>query len=128
VYSFLPDDTQAEVPDDAIPVNASKVSDGWRVMPPPLVLYPEECVNFPATFQDYVDLLLPDYDTMHIQCVDFLGIDIYETYESLLSSDSLLLVSDGGANNSRGSTGWIVSDDTGRRLIRGSGSVPSLDP
>jgi hypothetical protein len=58
----------------------------------------------------------------------FLGIDVYETYESLLSSDSLLLVSDGGANNSRGLTGWIVSDDTGRRLIRGSGSVPGLDP
>jgi hypothetical protein len=104
VYSFLPDNTQAEVPDDAIPVNASKVSDGWRVMPPSLALYPEECVNFPATFQDYVDPL-PDYDAMLIQRVDFLGIDVYETYESLLSSDSLLLVSDGGADNSRGSTG-----------------------
>jgi hypothetical protein len=54
---------------------------------------------------------------MLIQRVDFLGIDVYETYESLLSSDSLLLVSDGGADNSRSSTGWIVSDDTGRRLI-----------
>ena len=127
VYSFLPDDTQAEVPGDAIPVDASKVSDGWRVMPPSLALYPEECVNFPATFQDYVDLL-PDYDAMLIQRVDFLGIDVYETYESLLSSDSLLLVSDGGADDSRGSTGWIVSDDTGRRLIRGSRSVPGLDP
>ncbi len=104
VYTFLPDDTQAEVPDDAIPVDASKVSDGWRIMPPSPTLYPEECVSFPATFQDYVDPL-PDYDAMLIQRVDFLGIDVYETYESLLSSDSLLLVSDGGADNSRGSTG-----------------------
>jgi hypothetical protein len=127
VHSFLPDDTQVEVLDVAIPVDASKVSDGWRVMPPSPTLYPEECVNFPATFQDYVDLL-PNYDAMLIQRVDFLGIDVYETYESLLSSDSLLLVSDGGANDSRGSTGWIVPDDTGRRLIRGSGSVPGLDP
>jgi hypothetical protein len=127
IYSFPPGDTQAEVPFDAIPVDASKVSDGWRVMPPSLALYPEECVNFPATFQDYVDLL-PDYDAMLIQRVDFLGIDVYEIYESLLSSDSLLLVSDGGADDSSGSTGWIVSDDTGRRLIQGSGSVPNLDP
>jgi hypothetical protein len=120
VYSFLPDDTQAEVPDDAISVDASEVSHAWRAMPPSLALYPEECVNFLVNFQDYVDLL-PDYDAMLIQHVDFLGIDVYETYESLLSSDSLLLVSDG-------LTGWTVSNDTGQRLIRGSGSVPGLDP
>jgi hypothetical protein len=116
VYSFIPDDTQAEVPDDAIPVDASKVSDGWRVMTPSPTLYPEEYVNFPAIFQDYVDLL-PNYDAMLIQQVDFLGIDVYKMYESLLSGDSLLLVSDGGADDSRSSTGWIVSDDTGQHLI-----------
>jgi hypothetical protein len=58
----------------------------------------------------------------------FLGIDVYKTYESLLSSHSLLLVSNGGADDSRGSTGWIVSDDIGQRLIQGSGSVPGLYP
>jgi hypothetical protein len=127
VYSFTPDETQADVPDDAIPTDASEVSDGWRVLPPSPTLYPEESIHFPATFQDYVDLL-PDYDAMLIQRVDFLELDVYETYESLLSSDSLILVSDGGADDSRGSTGWIVSDDKGRRLLRGSGTVPGLDP
>jgi hypothetical protein len=96
-------------------------------MTPSPTFYPEECVSFPATFQDYVDLL-PGYDAMLIQRVDFLGIDIYETYESLLSNGSLLLVIDGGADDSQGSNCWIVSDNTGRHLIRGSGSVPGLDP
>jgi hypothetical protein len=107
IYSFVPIDTQAEVPDDAIPVDASEVSDDWRVLTPSPTLYAEECVNFPANCQDYV-VLLPDYDPMLTQRVDFLAIDVYETLESLLSSGTLLLVSDGGANDSRGSTGWIL--------------------
>jgi hypothetical protein len=65
---------------------------------------------------------------MLIQQVEFLAVDVYEMYKSLLSSHCLLLVSDGGADGSRGSTGWIVSDNTGQRLIQGSGSVPGLDP
>ena len=65
---------------------------------------------------------------MLIQCVDFQGLDIYEAYDALISSSSLLLVSDGGADNSIGSTGWIALDDTGWQLIQGSGSVPGLDP
>jgi hypothetical protein len=78
IYSFLSKDIQAEVQDDAISVDATEVSDGWRVMTPSPTLYPEECIDFPATFQDYADLL-PNYDAMLIQRVDFLGIDIYET-------------------------------------------------
>jgi hypothetical protein len=66
-----PGDTQAEVPNGTIPVVACKVSDGWRVLIPSLTLYSEECLNFPATFQDYVDLL-PGYDAMLIQGVAFL--------------------------------------------------------
>jgi hypothetical protein len=76
VYSFSPDNIQAEVPDDAIPIDASDVSYGWCVIPPSPALYPEECVHFPATFQDYVDIL-PDYDAMLIQRADCLGIDVY---------------------------------------------------
>ncbi len=66
---------------------------------------------------------------MLIQRVDFCGIDVYETHDAaLLSSPSLLLVSDGGADDCMGSTGWIVSDTTGKRLVQGSGSVPGYDP
>jgi hypothetical protein len=50
----------------------------------------------------------------------FLGFDDYETYELLQSSTTIILVSDGGADDSRGSTGWIVSAFTGRRLLQGS--------
>ncbi len=127
-HSFVLNNIQAEVPDNAIPVDPTKVSDGWRVITPSLILHPEECIDdFPVTFQDYVDLL-PNYDAMLIQRVDFLRIDIYQTYESLFSSSSLLLVSNSCANDNRGSTGWIVSNNTGQRLLRGSGSVPGLDP
>jgi hypothetical protein len=65
---------------------------------------------------------------MLIQRVDLCGLDVYETHAALLSSTTLLLVSGGGADNDVGSTGWIVSDRTGRRLVQGSGSVPGHDP
>jgi hypothetical protein len=54
-------------------------------MTPSPTLYPEECIDFPATFQDYVDLL-PNYNAMLIQRVDVLGIYIYKTYESLFQA------------------------------------------
>jgi hypothetical protein len=92
-----------------------------------LAFYPHKTTTFSHTFRDYVNLL-PDYNAMLIQHVDFQGLGIYETYARLISSSSLLLVSNGGADNSIGSTGWIVLDDTGRRLVQGSGSVPGLDP
>jgi hypothetical protein len=65
---------------------------------------------------------------MLIQRANFQGLDVDENYEVLIESSSLLLVSDGGADNSIGSTGWIISDDPGRRLIQGSGSVSGLNP
>jgi hypothetical protein len=96
-------------------------------IPPSPAFYPQETITFSHLFRDYVDLL-PGYDTMLIQRVDFQGLDIYETYDALIASSSLLLVSNGGADNSIGSTGWIVSDATGRQLVQGSGLVPGLDP
>jgi hypothetical protein len=50
---------------------------------------------------------------MLIQRVDVLGIDVYNTYQSLPPSDYFLLISNGGrAYDSGDSSGWIVSDDT----------------
>jgi hypothetical protein len=72
--------------------------------------------------------LLPDYNALLIQQVDFQGLDIYKNYDVLTASSSLLLVSDGGADNIIGSTGWFVPDATGCQLVQGSGSVPGLDP
>jgi hypothetical protein len=116
-----------DVPLDSLPVDATDVSDGWGVIPPSPAFYPHKTITFSHSFCDYVDLL-PNYDDMLIQQVDFQGLDIYETYDALMASSSLPLVSDGGADNSIGSTGWIVSDDSGHGLIQGSGSVPGLDP
>jgi hypothetical protein len=127
VFSFTPHDCHVDVPLDSLPVGATEVSDGWRIIHPSSAFYPHKTITFSHTFRDYVDLL-PDYGAMLIQRVDFQGLEIYETYDALISSFSLLLVSDGGADNSIGSTGWTVSADTGRRLIQGSGSVPGLDP
>jgi hypothetical protein len=75
------------------------------------------------TFGDYVDTL-PDYNAMLIHRVDFCGLDMYETHAALLSSPTLLLVSDGGADNCMGSAGWIALDASRKRLVQGSGSIP----
>jgi hypothetical protein len=127
IFSFAPEDRLSKVPADYIPVDATEASDGWRVIYPNPSLYPQETVTFMLTFGDYV-ATLPDYDVMLIQRVDFCGLDVYETHAALLASPTLLLVSDGGADNCMGSAGWIVSDADGKRLVQGSGSIPGHDP
>jgi hypothetical protein len=127
IFSFTPEDRQYEVPADLIPVDATEVSDGWLVIYPNPSFYPQEIVTFMLTFGDCVDTL-PDYNAMLIQRVDFCGLDVYETHAALLSSPTLLLVSDGGADNCMGSAGWIGSDADGKRIVQGSGSVPGHDP
>jgi hypothetical protein len=65
---------------------------------------------------------------MLIQQADFCGLNVYKTHAALLSSPTLLLVSNGGANDCMGSTRWIVLDTYGKRLVQGSGSFPGCDP
>jgi hypothetical protein len=43
-------------------------------------------------------------------------IDVYEIYELQQSSTTLILVTNGGADDSQGSTGWIISDNAQRCL------------
>jgi hypothetical protein len=50
IFSFTPKDRQSEVPADSIPVEATKASDGWRVIYPNPSLYPQEIVTFMLTF------------------------------------------------------------------------------
>jgi hypothetical protein len=123
----MPHGCQVDVPLDYLPVDTTEVLDGWRIIPPLPAFYPHKTITFSHSFCDYVGLL-PDHDYMLMRRVDFQGLDLYKTYDAPITSSSLLLVSDGGADNSTGSTGWIVLDDTGQQLVQGSGSVPGLDP
>jgi hypothetical protein len=63
--SFTPHDCQVDVPLDSLPVDATEVSDSWRIIPPSPAFYPHETITFSHSFRDYVDLL-PDYDAMLI--------------------------------------------------------------
>jgi hypothetical protein len=65
---------------------------------------------------------------MLLQRVNFLGRNPHQLHLTLSQADNLLLVSDGGADNSIGSTGWIIADSLGNRLVKGSSSVPGVDP
>ncbi len=65
---------------------------------------------------------------MLLQRVNFLGRTPHQLYLTLTQSNNLLLVSDGGADNGIGSTGWIIADSIGNRIVKGSSSVPGVDP
>jgi hypothetical protein len=65
---------------------------------------------------------------MLLQRVNFLGRTPHQLYLTLTQSNNLLLVSDGGADNGIGSTGWIITDSLGNRLVKGSSSVPGVGP
>jgi hypothetical protein len=127
IFSFTPEDGQSEVSADSIPVDNGQASDGWRVIYPNPSLHQQEIVTFMLTFGDYMDTH-PDYDAMLIQRVNFWGLDVYKTHAALLSSPTLRLFSNGGADSCMGSAGWIVPDADGRYLVQGSGSVPGHDP
>jgi hypothetical protein len=64
---------------------------------------------------------------MLLQRINFLGRTPQQLYLTLKQSNNLLLVSDGGADNDIGSTGWIIADSLGNRLVKGSSSLPGVD-
>jgi hypothetical protein len=65
---------------------------------------------------------------MLLQRVNFLGRTPHQIYLTLTQSNNLLLISDGGVDNDIGSTGWIIADSLGNRLVKGSSSVPGVNP
>jgi hypothetical protein len=107
----------------------TEATDGWHALPPSPALYLLPMKPLPSHTLSVTMMLIyfpTNYDAMLIQRFDFLGLEIYRTYDIFFSSPTLLLVSDSRVNNYMGSMGWIIPDtDTERRLVQGSGSSPN---
>jgi hypothetical protein len=120
IFNYIPLEIVNHLTDDVIPVNATDSTSGWQSSPITAT------IQFHYSFASYV-ADLPDYDAMLLQRVNFLGHTPHQLYLTLTQSNNLLLVSDGGADNGIGSTGWIITDSLGNRLVKGSSSVPGVD-
>jgi hypothetical protein len=103
IFDFTPLKITPHLTGDSIPVDA-------KVSPNGLVTnHLEETVMFHLEFSNYV-ASLPDYDAMLLQRVNFHSRSPHQLYQALLNADTLLLVSDGDADNYIGSTSWVIPD------------------
>jgi hypothetical protein len=117
-------ETIHNLPDDTIPVDITDIIAGWRTSPTTSTTPPNDTITFHYDFATYVNELT-GHDATLLQRVNFLGGNPHQLHTTLSQADNLLLVSDGGADNSIGSTGWIIADSLGNRLVKGSSSIPS---
>jgi hypothetical protein len=105
IFDFTPLKITPHLPDDSISVDAIVCPDGWFAPDTTSVIAPlEETITFHLEFSDCV-ASIPDYDAMLLQRVNFNSRSPHQLHESLLHANSLLLVSDGGADDNIGSTG-----------------------
>ena len=126
VYRHTNSTTTVILPLDCIPVDATPISDGWRldtylpILPPPSIV-------LPLSFPEYIHSL-PDHERCALLRHELLCSDIFSFISLVSDLSDVLLVSDGGAEGNFGSFGWTICLSDGSRLARGSGSVFGLTP
>jgi hypothetical protein len=116
-----------DFPSDCQPVDADQLLDGWRMS---LLLQPSHTPPPPpccTSFNDYI-LSLPSYERCHLLRIDLLQSSVYDIAHLLRNLDNILLVSNGGARDTYGSYGWVISASDGSRIAQGSGTVFGYDP
>ena len=128
IYRFLSEDDEDSLPDDAIPVDISDTSDGWRIstfcQEPPTAFPEPQAVH---TFSEYLTTL-PSHEFLLLEHHEILCGDVFDASILLGHLDNVLLVSDGGALEKFGSYGWVLGLNDGTRIAQGSGSVYGYDP
>ena len=110
IFDYSPLEITSFLPDDSIPVDA-KVSPGrWFTSnTTSFTNHLEETITFHLEFSDYVNSL-PYYGAMLLQRDNFHFRSPHQLSKALHHADTLLLVSDGGAEGNIGSTGWVIAD------------------
>jgi hypothetical protein len=127
IFDFVPLEITPFLPDDSIPVDAKVSLGGWNTSDTISVTnHLEETITFHLELSNYVNSL-PDYDAMLLQRINFHSRSPHQLYEALLHADTLLLVSDGGADDNIDSTGWVIADSLSNCFANGSCSVPGFD-
>ena len=119
----------SELPQDIIPVDTTKITDGL-------------CINFKLsgflppktdssgdvqTLRKYFDSL-PLHESLLLRNFDIMVDTCFDVCDGIESLDDIILVSDGGALESYGAFGWVLGTVDGTRLATGHGSVFGLDP
>ena len=116
-----------DLPTDAYPVDTQDLPAGWEVvpnnqppdpsppLPPPAVCWEDHLQSLPAhekEFLHHVEWLLPPSEVATL----------------VLTLSDILLATDGGAKDDKGSLGWVLCTEDGERLAKGSGTVTGPNP
>jgi hypothetical protein len=124
VFSFTSTWTISVAPPNAVPVGCKGGSDGWYILSMPRPQ--EETIQFDLIWDDYV-FSLDSWERMLLQGIHHLHQSPFDIHQQLSDAPSATLVSDGGANHSQGSAGWVIAVGD-RRIIQGQCPVPRFDP
>jgi exonuclease III len=114
-------------PSDGIPVDVTETSYGWLI-PGNLAFAPSIPPTPPApTFDDYINQQ-PEHIATLLPRINWYCQDAYEFCSLASDLNTIILVTDGGANDSMGTFGWVIGTTNGTRLASGSGPVFGFDP
>ena len=119
--TFLPLCSGSTLPPDCIPIDAIRISDGWRIGPYNSLSTPT-LPDLPLSFHEYL-ATLPDHERSLLLRFQFTTTDIHDIVSRITTFDDIILVSDGGAIYDYGSFGWTLGDVGGSRFAQGSGAV-----
>jgi exonuclease III len=115
------------LPIDSIPVDITDIDVGWYMFQTTNPSNPPDEPNAFPSFSEYLQSL-PDHECLLLQRYEILCDDVYDLCTNLQNISEIVLVSDGGAAFDCGSYGWVMCNQDGTRLARGSGSVFGFDP
>jgi hypothetical protein len=117
--SFLP----ATLPPSAVPVSAILRPSTFSITTPPL-LFQDAPPVLPTTIIPLLPTLDP-WEQAILEGTQFL-VDESDAWNTICAGNCII-ATDGSAPHGKGSFAWIVSDPTGRRLVKCSGPVHGKD-
>ena len=114
------------LPDDSVPVDVHDAVDGWRIAFYQALQNTEPSLSPPKSFMETL-MQQPEYISQYYTHIDFLTVP-FRLYEHLKSPRRVLVATDGGAIQFKGSIGFVVADDDANILATCFGQPSGHDP
>ena len=119
-------DTVTELPLDSLPVDVNDSAHGWWLESYSKPAMVPTDTPAPETWPEHLATLSPHLRE-YLAEVQWL-FPIVSVYDAVQSLDHIILATDGGAKDRKGSLGWVLSSTDGTRLARGYGYVSGPNP
>ena len=114
------------IPTDSVPVDVTATNDGWRVCHHCSRTPTTEPRHEPIDFRSFVQTQ-PEYISQYYSDIH-LDITPIQLYNMIKEKKQLIFATDGGAIKFKGSLGFVLTDETGERILACYGQPAGHDP